>query len=80
MAPYIYVDGNRVVEAATDSIPRSEHQISIISGGPKAPSFDFEAVVDTLPTRPLTISIESLKKTTFSSFPLTAPHLLHHSL
>ena len=46
MAPYAYIEGNKFTEAASEKIPRSPHQITIISGGPKAPSFDFEGVVD----------------------------------
>jgi len=44
--PYTYIEGDRIVEAATEFKLRTPHNITIISGGPMAPEFDFEGVVD----------------------------------
>ena len=76
MFPYAYIEGDRFTEAATDFKPRTEHQISIISGGPKAPSFDFEAVVDLFSERAVSFLRKSAQreKPFFLYYPLTAPH------
>jgi arylsulfatase A-like enzyme len=76
MYPYTYINGDRFVEPATEFKPRTEHNISIISGGPKAPNFDFEAVIDVFNQQAVDF-IESASKTEqpfFLYFPLTAPH------
>ena len=41
MAPYAYLDGDRFTEVPSEDQPRTPDQITIISGGPKARSFDF---------------------------------------
>jgi|TARA_Y100000385_G_scaffold231070_1_gene242904 arylsulfatase A-like enzyme len=76
MYPYAYIDGDRFTQAATDFKPRTAHNITIISGGPKAPDFDFEAVVDTFNRRAVKFIRESAaaKKPFFLYFPLTSPH------
>lgn len=76
MSPYAYIEGNKFTEAATEKIPRSPHQITIISGGPKAPSFDFEAVVDEFTDKTIAY-IHSQKdsgKPFFIYHPMTSPH------
>jgi arylsulfatase A len=76
MFPYAYIEGDRFTEAATEFIPRTEHNITIISGGPKAPNFDFEAVVDVFTGKAVSFIQESsqAEKPFFLYFPLTAPH------
>jgi arylsulfatase A-like enzyme len=76
MYPYAYIDGDRFTQAATEFKPRTPHQISIISGGPKAPDFDFEAVIDTFNKRAVKFIRESTaaEKPFFLYFPLTSPH------
>lgn len=76
MFPYAYIEGDRFTEAATEFKPRTEHNITIISGGPKAPGFDFEAVVDVFTEKAVSFIEESAKTEDpfFLYFPLTAPH------
>ena len=76
MFPYAYIEGDRFTEAATDFQPKTEHQISIISGGPKAPGFDFEKVVDVFTEKAVSFIDESAEseKPFFLYLPLTAPH------
>ena len=76
MFPYSYIEGDRFTEAATDFQPKTEHQISIISGGPKAPGFDFEKVVDVFTEKAVSFIDESAKNENpfFLYLPLTAPH------
>jgi arylsulfatase A-like enzyme len=76
MYPYTYVEGDRFTTPATEFQPRTPHNISIISGGPKAPDFDFEAVVDRFNERAVSFIRKSAeaKKPFFLYFPLTAPH------
>ncbi len=76
MFPYAYIEGNRFTEAATEFKPRTEHNITIISGGPKAPGFDFEEVVDVFTKKAISFIRKSAKRENpfFLYFPLTAPH------
>ena len=76
MYPYAYIDGDRFTQAATEFKPRTQHNISIISGGPKAPDFDFEAVIDTFNKRAVKFIHDSSTagKPFFLYFPLTSPH------
>lgn len=76
MFPYTYIEGDRITEPASEFKPRTEHAITIISGGPKAPSFDFEQVVDVFTEKAVDFIEESAEKNEpfFLYFPLTAPH------
>lgn len=76
MYPYTYVNGNRFVRAATEFQPRTEHAISIVSGGPKSPHFDFEAVMDVFTDKAVSFVRRSARKQQpfFLYFPLSAPH------
>ncbi len=76
MFPYTYVDGDRFTSAATEFQKKTKHAITIISGGPKAPDFDFEDVIDRFNERAVKFIKESSKrkKPFFLYFPLTAPH------
>ena len=76
MAPYTYVDGNQFTEAATLNQPRTPFNISIISGGPKAPSFDFESVTDLFTEKAEKFMDEATKndRPFFLYLPLTSPH------
>lgn len=76
MFPYTYIEGNQITEPATEFKPRTEHAITIISGGPKAPGFDFEQVVDVFTEKAVSFINESATEDNpfFLYFPLTAPH------
>ena len=76
MYPYAYIDGDRFTQAATDFKPRTAHNITIISGGPKAPDFEFETVIDTFNKRAVKFIRDSseAEKPFFLYFPLTSPH------
>ncbi|MEM7013743.1 MAG: sulfatase-like hydrolase/transferase, partial [Verrucomicrobiota bacterium] len=76
MSPYAYVDGDQFTELATEDQPRTPHNITIISGGPKAPSFDFEAIIDVFNDKAEAFIREQAKTESpfFLYFPLTAPH------
>ena len=76
MFPYTYIEGDRITEAATKFKPRTEHAITIISGGPMAPSFDFEQVVDVFTEKAVNFIHESARDEDpfFLYFSLTAPH------
>ena len=76
MFPYAYIEGDRFTEAATEFKPRTEHNITIISGGPKAPGFDFEEVVDVFTQKAVSFIRKSAESENpfFLYFPLTAPH------
>ncbi|REJ88661.1 MAG: hypothetical protein DWQ35_19530 [Planctomycetota bacterium] len=79
MAPYVYVDDTRVVEAATDSEPDGNYirwgGTGYIVGGPRAPSFRH---VDVLPVT-FDKTVEYIESQTaerpfFVYVPLSAPH------
>lgn len=76
MSPYAYIDGDRFTQAATEFKPRTEHDITIISGGPKAPDFKFDAVIDTFNERAVRFIREAARadQPFFLYFPLTSPH------
>lgn len=76
MSPYAYVEGDNFTELASEDQPRTPHNITIISGGPKAPGFDFEAIIDMFNEKAETLIRERAEgdKPFFFYFPLTAPH------
>ncbi|NRB73986.1 MAG: arylsulfatase [Verrucomicrobiales bacterium] len=76
MFPYTYIEGDRIVESASEFKPRTPHNITIISGGPMAPDFDFEAVVDVFAEKAEAFVRSSVKNGDpfFLYYPLTAPH------
>lgn len=76
MYPYTYIDGDRFAEAATEFQPKTPHAISIISGGPKAPCFDFEKVMDVFTGKAVSFIRKSATQDApfFLYFPLTGPH------
>jgi arylsulfatase A len=79
MNPYVYVENDRVVEAATDKVARSAHRRQggggVWRGGKIAPSFKH---IDVLPriTEKATewLGKQSAEKPFFLYFPLSAPH------
>ena len=79
MNPYVYVENDRVVEAATNEIARSAHRRQggggVWRGGKIAPSFKH---IDVLPriTEKATewLGKQSSEKPFFLYFPLSAPH------
>lgn len=76
MYPYAYIEGDRFTEAATEFQPRTPHRLTVISGGPKAPGFDFEKVMEIFNDQAESFIVNSSKKKApfFLYFPLTAPH------
>lgn len=79
MNPYVYVENDQVIEAATDTVARSAHRRQggggVWRAGKIAPSFKH---IDVLPriTEKATewLGSQSAEKPFFLYFPLTAPH------
>ena len=77
MTPYVYVENDRVVAPATDTIAERSGQ-AFYRGGPIAPGFVIEDVLSTLGTKAVTYIDDRLQQNSeqpfFLYFPLTAPH------
>jgi arylsulfatase A len=77
MTPYVYIENNRVVEAATGHIDKRENP-GFFRGGPIAPGFKHEDVLRTFTSKAVEYidnrAISDAKKPFFLYLPLSAPH------
>ncbi len=77
MAPYVYVENDRIVAAPTDTVEASEKP-AYYRGGPMAPGFSHRDVLPTLTRKAVECidrhAAEKGGHPLFLYFPLTAPH------